>query len=444
MQLRFILWLSLCLSALSSVELGAQTTKTKSLAKTNDPAKLEASQGNWSRWRGPNGDGISQETGLMSSWPEAGPPEVWKTKGLGNGFSSLAIVDGRIYTMGKIDGETNLVCRNVSDGSAVWNTPIDEGGGSDPNCTPTVDGEFVYGVSHGGTLACCNATTGQLVWKKSFSKDFGGKMHSGWGYSESPLIDGELLICTPGSSDAILAALNKKTGAVIWTTKMPAETGNKGGDGAGYSSIVIGNCAGVKQYITLVGRGTIGVEAKSGQLLWGYNRVANGTANIPTPIVKGDFVFTSSGYGDGGSALLKISKQGKAFKADEVYWRSNNELQNHHGGMIALGDYVFMGHGHNKGFPVCVDLKTGQPTWGPNRGPGSDSAAVAYADGHLYFRYEDGTMALIEANPKEYKVTGKFKIAINNGKSWPHPVIAGGKLYLRDQNELICYNIKQE
>jgi outer membrane protein assembly factor BamB len=421
----------------------AQKTKSKTLAVSgNDPAALEASKGNWSRWRGPNGDGISQETGLLPTWPEEGPPVVWKSKGLGNGFSSVSIVDGRIYSMGKIDGETHLVCCKVDDGSLVWSTSID-GGGSDPNCTPTVDGDFVYGVSHGGTLACCETSSGKLVWKKSFSKDFGGKMHSGWGYSESPLIDGDLVLCTPGGQDAMLAALQKKTGEVAWTTKMPAETGNKGGDGAGYSSIVIGECAGVKQYITLVGRGTIGVDAKTGQLLWGYNRVANGTANIPTPVVKGDFVFTSSGYGDGGTALLKISKQGKAFRAEEVYWKSNNELQNHHGGMIALGDYIFMGHGHNKGLPVCVNMKTGQPTWGPGRGPGSDSAAVAYADGHLYFRYENGIMALIEANPKEYKVTGQFKIGINNGKSWPHPVIAGGKLYLRDQNELICYNIKK-
>ena len=423
--------------------LEAQTTKKKIVAsKEVDLADVEAEKGDWSRWRGPNGDGISHETGLLTEWPEAGPPLVWKVKGLGNGFASISVAEGRIYSMGKKEGDTHIVCRKVEDGSELWSTEIGERG-NDPNCTPTVDGERVYGVSHDGTLACCETATGKLVWKKDFPKDFGGKMHSGWGYSESPLIDGDSLICTPGAPDAMLAALNKKTGEVLWKSKMPESTGNKGGDGAGYSSVVIGNCGGVKQYISLVGRGVISADAKTGQLLWGYNRVANGTANIPTPIVKGDYVFCSSGYGDGGTALLKISRSGKTFTADEVYWRSNNELQNHHGGMILIGNYVYMGHGHNNGLPVCVDIKTGQPTWGPSRGPGAESAAIAYADGHLYFRYQNGIMALIEANPKEYKVTGKFKIAVHNGNSWPHPVIAGGKLYLRDQDELVCYNIKK-
>jgi outer membrane protein assembly factor BamB len=421
----------------------AQKPGSLAMAKSNDLAKAEAQKGNWSRWRGPNGDGISQETGLLKEWPADGPPLLWKSKGMGNGFSSIAVADGFLYTMGAKEGESHLVCAKADDGSVVWSTPLGDKG-SGPNCTPTLDGDMVYGVTHDGVIACCNTKTGELVWKTSFSKDFGGKMHSGWGYSESPLIDGELLICTPGSPTAMLAGLKKKTGEVVWKTKMPETTGRKGGDGAGYSSIVIGNCGGVKQYITLVGRGVIGVEAKTGTFLWGYNQVANGTANIPTPIIKGDFVFCSSGYGDGGTALLKINRQGNQFAAEEVYWKSNKELQNHHGGMISLGDYVFMGHGHNNGFPVCVDMKTGTPTWGPDRGPGKESAAIAYADGHLYFRYQDGIMALIEANPKEYKLKGQFKIAVKNGNSWPHPVIAGGKLYLRDQNDLVCYDIHEK
>jgi outer membrane protein assembly factor BamB len=424
----------------------AQATKTKAgAAKANDLAAAEAAKGDWSRWRGPNGDGISQETGLLDQWPEEGPPLLWKVKGLGNGFASVSVANGRIFSMGKKEGGTHIICRKVEDGSELWSTEIGERG-NDPNCTPTVDsedGKHVYGISHDGVLACCETETGKLVWKKSFTQDFGGKMHSGWGYSESPLIDGDLLVCTPGAKDAMFVALNKKTGQLVWKTALPAETGNKGTDGAGYASIVIGQCGGVKQYISLVGRGVIGVDAKSGQLLWGYNRVANGTANVPTPIVKGDYVFCSSGYGDGGSALLKINRKGNQFAAEEVYWRSNEQLQNHHGGMIAIGPHIYMGHGHNNGFPVCVDVKTGQPTWGPGRGPGAESAAIAYADGHLYFRYQNGIMALIEANPKEYKVKGKFPIAVKNGNSWPHPVIAGGKLYLRDQDDLVCYNIKK-
>jgi outer membrane protein assembly factor BamB len=421
----------------------AQRTKTPRdtvKAEANDLALAEALHGNWSRWRGPNNDGVSLEKSLLDSWPADGPPLEWKASGLGGGYSSVSVVDGKIYSMGS-KGGTTITCRSTKDGSEIWTTKI--GGGGDPNCTPTVDGDLVFGVSKDGDLACCRTSDGELVWSKNFGRDFGGKMHSGWGYSESPLVDGELLICTPGANDAMLAALNKNTGEVVWKTKMPADTGKKGGDGAAYASPVVAHCAGVKQYITLVGRGVISADAKTGELLWGYNRVANGTANIPTPIVKGDFVFCSSGYGDGGTALLKISKKGKALSAEEVYWYDANKLQNHHGGMILLGDYVYMGHGHNEGFPVCVDFKTGKPTWGPDRGVGSGSAAVAYADGHLYFRYQSGMMVLIEANPKAYKVTGKFKIATKNGESWPHPVIAGGKLYLRDQNDLLCYDIRK-
>ena len=418
----------------------SKTPRTSAKPAANDLAIAEAERGDWSRWRGPNNDGVSQERGLLTTWPAEGPPLVWKAGGLGGGFSSVSVADGKIYTMGAKQG-TTITCRDIKDGAEVWTTRI--GGGDNPNCTPTVDGELVYGVSKEGDLACCKTADGELAWKKNFKQDFDGKMESSWGFSESPLIDGDLLICTPGGQNAMLAALNKKTGETVWMTKMPAERGRKGNDGSGYSSIVLGNCAGVKQYITLVGRGVIGVDAKTGELLWGYNPVANGTANIPTPIVKGDLVFCSSGYGDGGTALLKISKNGKKVNAEEVYWHDANQLQNHHGGMILVGDHVYMGHGHDQGFPVCVELKSGKAVWGPDRGPGGGSAGLTYADGHLYFRYQDGIMALIEASPKSYKLKGKFKVATHHGEGWPHPVIAGGKLYLRDQNELLCYDVRK-
>jgi outer membrane protein assembly factor BamB len=267
-------------------------------------------------------------------------------------------------------------------------------------------------------------------------------MMSGWGYSESPLVDGDRLIVTPGSNDAIIAALDKRTGKAIWSTPMPQQAGNSGGDGAAYSSVVISNAAGVKQYVQLVGRGVIGVDAKTGKLLWGYNRIANGTANVPTPLVSGDYVFCSTGYGTG-AALIKLSRRGNAISAEEIYFKSGDELQNHHGGMIMVGDYVYMGHGHNNGFPVCIEWKTGNDMWRPGRGPGGGSAAIVCADGDLYFRYQDGTMALIEASPREYNLKGSFKLATRNGESWPHPVIADGRLYLRDQQNLLCYDIRR-
>jgi outer membrane protein assembly factor BamB len=358
-------------------------------------------------------------------------------------MSSVAVKSGGIFTMGNIKGKTHIIAARANkNGEIAWSTPI--GGGDNPNCTPTVDGDLVFGLTHGGDLGCVRMRDGELVWSKNFGNDFGGQMMSGWGYSESPLVDSGCVIVTPGGKGALLMALDRQTGEKIWESATPEKLGRKGGDGAGYASIVISHAAGVKQYITLVGRGIVSVDAATGKFLWSYNDVANGTANIPTPIVSGDYVFCSSGYNDGGTALLKITKDGDGLKAEEEYYFRSNEMQNHHGGMLLLGDHVYMGHGHNQGFPLCVELKTGKDAWREGRGPGGGSAAIAYADGHLYFRYQDAVMALIEANPNEYKLKGKFKIATKNGESWPHPVIAGGKLYLRDQDSLLCYDVKKK
>ena len=418
----------------------AARIRTASRVVASQDAEVGETSSDWPSWRGPNRDGISRETGLLKSWPADGPQELWRTNGFGGGFSSLTIADGRLFTMGNAGG-TKLIAADINRGQVLWRAQV--GGGSAPNCTPTVDSNLVFGLSHGGDLLCANVKTGAEVWRKNFPADFGGKMMSGWGYSESPLVDGDKLIVTPGSQSAMIAALDKRTGAVLWRSAMPRNVGSAGKDGAGYSSVVISNAAGVKQYVQLVGRGVISVDANTGQLLWGYNRIANGTANVPTPLVKGDYVFASSGYGDGGSALLKVTRsRGGNISPQEVYYKRNNELQNHHGGMILIGDHVYMGHGHNNGFPVCFDLLTGRDMWRPGRGPGGGSAAVVSADGHLYFRYESGVMALIEATPERYNLKGSFKIAIKNGQSWSHPVVSDGRLYLRDQNEMICYDVR--
>ena len=407
---------------------------------------LTSAQGadsDWPRWRGAKLDNISPEKGLLPNWPSDGPQLAWKSKGLGSGYSSIVIVGDHIYTMGSKKGVV-LLCLDRKDGAIVWSAPV--GDGNEPNCTPTVDPEagLVFGMTKNGDLLCADAKTGDEKWRKSLSKDFGGKMHSGWGYSESPLIDGDWVLVTPGAKDAQIVALKKSTGELVWKAAVPDKLGNKGNDGAGYSSIVISNAGGVKQYVQLVGKGVISVAAKDGKYLWGYNKVANGTANIPTPIVKGDYVFCTSGYGDGGSALLKVSKKGGGLEATEVYYKKADELQNHHGGVILIGEYLFGGHGHNKGMPFCMELGSGKIRWmnKDNEIQGQKSAAVVYADGHLYFRYEDGTVTLVEANPNKYVEKGSFKIR-PSGPSWPHPVVHGGKLYLRNQDELLCYDIKK-
>lgn len=395
---------------------------------------LSGAELEWPSWRGPKRDASSTEKGLLKSWPDGGPKLDWRVEGLGAAYSSLAISHGQIFTMGIIGEDECLIALDLKDGSQKWKTPLGTNG--EPNCTPTVDGELVYALGREGVLICADRDSGRVVWKVDFKKDFGGKMMSDWGYSESPLVDGELLIVTPGSKDAMLAALNKKTGKPVWGTKVPDSLNG----GAAYSSVVVSNAGGIKQYVQLVGKGIVSVNAKNGVGLWSYERIANGTANIPTPIVSGDFVFCSTGYGTG-SALLKINKKGRALAVEEVYFLPGDKTQNHHGGMVLIGDHIYCGEGHNNGFPLCLEMKTGKDAWRPGRGVGSGSAAVAYADGHLYFRYESGDVALIEATPKEYRLKGQFKPDEHHAANWPHPVILGGKLYLRDRHVLRCYDV---
>ncbi len=396
----------------------------------------DRSAADWPQWRGPHRDGVAEEKGLLQRWEPQGPPLAWKTSGLGEGYASVAISDGKIFTMGKRKNAVFVMARDAGDGHELWATPVGGPGSDAPSSTPTVDGDRVYAVGAQGDLVCLKAADGKKVWHKSFIKDFGGSVPN-WTFCESPLVDGDRLVCTPGGAKATMVALDKKTGKLVWKCAVPGGAGS----GSGYSSIVVSEAAGVRQYVQLMGAGTgcIGVAANDGKFLWNYPRVSNGTASIPTPIVHGDYVFCSSGYGTG-SALLKLSRSGAGVKADEVYFLGPSKLQNHHGGLVLVGDYIYGGQGHNSGLPICVEMKTGRVMWG-ERGPGSGSAAVVYADGQLYFRYQDGLVALIAASPDGYKLNGTYKIPEVPRESWTHPVVAGGKLYLREQDNLFVYDV---
>ncbi len=366
----------------------------------------------WPQWRGPNRDGVCQEKGLLQQWPNGGPKLLWEISGLGPGYSTVSLAQGKLYTMGdrKVGGEKAqyVYAFDVATQKELWaaqvGTPHDDG----PRCAPTVDG---------------------------------GAENPGWRFSESPLVDGDRLLCTPGGHKAVLAALNKKTGEVLWQCAMP-DIGSNGKDEAGYSSIVISQGAGVKQYVQLTNEGVVGVSAE-GKFLWGYNRVANGVANIPTVVIEGDYVFTSTAY-QTGSALLKLVPDGGGVKAQEVYWLDKNKFQNHHGGFVKVGDYIYGGHDHNKGKPTCIEMKTGKIMWQADQ-PGGGSGCVLYADGNLYFRYENGLVALVEATPEKYNLKGTFTPPDRPGASgaaWSHPVISDGKLYLRHADVLFCYDVK--
>jgi len=400
---------------------------------------VRRSGASWPQWRGPGRDDVADDKGLMKKWPKGGPPLLWTGTGLGDGYASVVIDDGRIYTVGdRKDGEY-LICVEDGRGKEVWSKRIGErwkDGGS--RSTPTTDGEFVYALTPHGDLVCLTARDGSEVWRKNLSKDFGGKMMSGWGFSESPLIDGDRIVCTPGANDAALAALDRKTGAEVWRSKIE----NCGG--AGYSSIVKCKCGGVEQYVTVMGKsgGAVGVRTSDGKLLWRDARVAGKVANIPTPIVRGDYVFYSTGYDDGGSAVIKIVPRGDELTVEDVWHKAANELRNHHGGVVLVGDYLYGGHGQNQGIPFCVNFMTGESKWSKKRGPGERSAAVTYADGRLYFRYENAVMALIDTDTSECRVVSTFEIPEGSTPSWAHPVVAGGRLYLRDKDRLLCYDVK--
>ncbi len=399
----------------------------------------------WPGWRGPNRDAFSSETGLLQEWPASGPPLAWKTPGLGAGFSSVALAGDRIYTIGDREGAQQVIALHRADGALLWSAKLgapwndDYGGGRG---TPTLDGELLYAIGTSGDLVCLETATGKERWRKSLPRDFGGSMMSSWKWSESPLVDGGLLIFTPGARDAALVAVDKKTGQTAWKAAIP-DLGPKGADGAGYSSIVISNAAGVKQYVQLLGRGLVGIRASDGKFLWGYNKVANEVANISTPVVRASFVFASTGYGTG-AALLELSRQGDGVAAKELYFLGASTFQNHHGGFVLVGNHLYAGHGQSKGFPICLDFVTGKVAWGGDiRNAGTGSAAVMYADGRLYYHYQNGVVLLVEATPEGYREKGSFTIPDVKKPSWAHLAVADGKLYVREQDTLYCYDVRR-
>jgi len=389
-----------------------------------------AAPADWPQWRGPNRDGVSTETGLLDKWPTDGPRLAWKTSGLGAGFSSVTLAGDRIFTAGDIDDASFVIALNRADGSLVWKTKLGRTGGDPPGPrgTPSVADGLVFALGQHGDLVCVAAATGQEVWRKSLARDFGGQC-GGWLYSESPLLDGDRVICTPGGRQGTLVALDRKTGALRWRC-------SEWTDSAEYSSPIIGTLGGIRQYIQLTGQSVAGIAADSGKLLWRAER-AGRTAIVPTPISSSDLIYVTSGYGVGCN-LFRVSSAGTAFKVEPVY--ANRDMVNHHGGVIRVGKYVY-GHSDSKGW-LCQELETGRVVWS-NHGVGK--GAVACADGHLYLRSESGsgTVALVRATPDGYQETGRFDQPDRSGSaSWAHPVVAGGRLYLRDQGILLCYDVK--
>jgi outer membrane protein assembly factor BamB len=381
---------------------------------------------NWPQWRGPNRDGVSKETGLLKQWPENGPPLVWKASGAGRGYSSFAVANGRLYTMGLRGDREVLVAFDIANGKEAWATPHggafrnDQGDG--PRGTPTVDGDRVYALGGNGDLSAIDAKTGKLIWSKNVLKEVGGSNIT-WGISESPLVLGNKVLVNAGANNASIVALNKENGAVIWKSQS---------DEAGYSSAIPLQVNGGTQVVFFTGARAVGLDVNDGKLLWEYRKPSNRTANVATPIARGNRVFISSDYGTGGG-VVEIKPDNTA---QEIYF--TKDMRNHHSSSILVGDYLY---GFSSAILTAMKFDTGEIAW-RDRSVGKGS--LVFADGHLYAFSENGVVGLIEATPEGYREKGRFKIQQESLPTWAHPVVAGGRLYLRDQDTIYAYDVKQK
>jgi len=395
----------------------------------------------WPQWRGPDRNGISKETGLMKQWPPSGPPRLWLVTNLGAGYGSVAVKGDRVYVQGMRNRQSLLHSLNAANGQIVWSKAIgpalDQDRGPGPRSTPTVDGDRVYVLTENGDLACLRTQDGSVVWQRNILKDFGGR-NIPWLISESPLVDGNNVFVTPGGRGAGVAALDKMTGKTVWTSKELSHE-------AGYASLIAADVHGVRTLMTLTAEGGVGVRASDGKLMWNYRRVANGTANIATPVYHDNKVFYTSAYSTGG-ALLAIARsqtsqtgpagggQAGELRAEEAYF--TREMQNHHGGVVLVNGYLY---GFSNAILTCLEFATGKPMW-RHRSVGKGS--LVYADGHLYILSEDNVVGLAEASSTGYKEKGRFQIADQGLPSWAHPALSAGRLYVRNQGVLASYDVR--
>lgn len=400
---------------------------------------LNARAADWPQWRGPKRDGLSQETGLKQKWPADGPKLLWQQNDVGEGYSTPAIVGDRIFLMGNRGMEDEFVaCLAVKDGSEIWTMRVGNvGANTGPQypgarSTPTVDGNLLYALGSDGDLVCLETAAGKLRWKKNLREDFAGEPGH-WAYAESPLVDGEIVVCTPGGKEATLVALDKKSGDTVWKTAIDP------GDQAAYASAAIALLDGKKEYVQFLQKGVVGVDAKTGKFLWRYERTAQGSpANIPTPVVLDDLVYSSTGRG--GAGLVKLSADGEGVKAEQVYYQG--KLPTSIGGAV-LVDGLLYGT-TNQGL-VCADFATGEIKW-QDRSIGA--ASLCYADGRLYLHGENGEIALVLASPEKYQELGRFTPPdqpdrSGRTKAWAYPVVSNGRLYVRDQGFLWCYDVRE-
>jgi outer membrane protein assembly factor BamB len=389
------------------------------------PARAQTG-GEWPQWRGANRDGVSKETGLLRQWPEGGPPLAWKARGAGAGYSSLAVSKGRVFTMGLRGDREYVIAFDARTGRELWatahGTAYRDSRGDGPRGTPTVDGDRLYSLGGNGDLSCVEAATGRLVWSQNVLQKFGGS-NINWGISESPLVLGDRVLVNAGGPGASLVALKKSDGSLIWKTQS---------DKAGYSSALPVQAGGRTQVVFFTQQRAVGIDPADGRVLWEYAKPSNRTANVATPVARGNRVWISSDYGTGGG-LVEIKADGTAA---EVYF--TKEMRNHHSTAILVGEHLY---GFSGNILTAMRFDTGEVAW-KDRSVGKGS--LVYADGHLYALSENGVVGLIEATPAGYRERGRFQIQQGSLPTWAHPVVAGGRLYIRDQDTIYAFDVKQK
>jgi outer membrane protein assembly factor BamB len=405
---------------------------------------ISSATSDWPQWRGPQRDGISRESGLLIQWPAEGPKLLWQVNDLGDGFSTPSVAGTRIYLMSNRGMENEFVqALSTQDGKPIWATRVGAVGNPNQNppfakarSTPTVDGDFIYALGSDGDLACLEAKSGKIRWQKSLRKEFGGQPHE-WAYAESPLVDGDAVVVTPGGEQATIVALNKKTGSVIWKSAVP------GADPAGYASAIVVQGSGRKQYVQFLSKGIVGVDAKTGAFLWRYKEVVKGPAQAFTPVARDDYVY--GGALSIGGGLVRLKTNGSGVAAEQVYFERG--LPNGFGGAVLVGANLYGTEIAGRSL-VAVEFTTGKVRW---KAENFGMCSLAYADGHLYIHKENGDFVLAEATHEAYREKGRFTPPNQQKKkqagqfaegAYAYPVIANGRLYIRDLGTLWAYDIK--
>lgn len=384
----------------------------------------------WPQFHGPRRDNLSSDTGVLRRWPDEGPQLLWRAEGLGHGFATVSIAEGRIVTAGDVDGMTVVTALDL-EGRVLWQTangPAWTGPQPGARGTPTIDGNRIYHLSAVGELVSLEAESGRHRWQRNILEAFDSK-NIQWALAESVLIDGDHVICSPGGPRTAMAALHKDDGRTVWESP-------SAGDLAGYASPSLGQYQGVRMIFTLTSDAVIGVHADNGELLWRFEHVTPWKENILKPIYHDGHVFVSSQKT--GSVLLRLAVDGRRVSVEPI-WR-NTDLDSHHGGVVLVDGYLYGCGRFNRDRWACLEWSTGRTMY---LDPGVGKGSLTYADGLLVTRSERGTVGLVEATPKGHRIVSRFEPPREaDGPTWAHPVICGGRLYLRHGDFLYCYRVR--